>query len=131
MGTQLNSRRWALLDTPAARWLAVAAWMVLIFALSSQSNLPSPDDPWVDFLFKKSAHATVFGILALLWWRALPAAPLRWSWAWLLTALYAISDEFHQSYVANRHPAARDVLIDVCGAALALALLRWWLRRRA
>lgn len=131
METQANSRPWGLLDTLAARWLAVAAWMGLIFFLSSQSSLPSPDDPWLDFLLKKTAHATVFGILALLWWRALTGMRLRWGWAWLLTVLYAVSDEFHQSFVANRHPAARDVLIDACGAAVMLALLWWRLRRGA
>ncbi len=117
------------LDTPLARWLAALAWMALIFALSSQSKLPSPDDPWINFLFKKSAHFTVFGILAVLLWRALPTMPRRSLWAWLLTALYAVSDEFHQVYVASRTPTARDVIIDMCGAATFLALAWWWRRK--
>lgn len=120
-----------LLDSQWARWALLLGWMGLIFALSSQSSLPSPDDPWIDFLFKKTAHFAVFGILAVLFWRVLPATPQSWRWAWLLTVLYAISDEFHQAFVALRHPAARDVVIDSCGAATALLLAWWWLRRRA
>jgi VanZ family protein len=119
-----------ILDTPPARWLALLAWMGLIFYLSSQSKLPSPDDAWLDFLFKKSAHFTAFGILAALFWRALPGGPLLSVWVWLLTVAYACSDEYHQSFVANRHPSARDVLIDACGAATALLLI-WYARRRA
>lgn len=118
-----------ILETPLARWLAAIAWMALIFAFSSQSRLPSPDDPLLDLIFKKSAHFAVFGVLAFLIWRALPASRLIFAWAWLLTVLYAISDEFHQSFVALRHPAARDVLIDACGAATAL-LIVWYVSKR-
>lgn len=131
MNTFLPSRFRRFFDSPWTRWLLLIGWMALIFAFSSQSSLPSPDDPWIDFLFKKSAHFTVFGVLALLWWRVLPVHPASWRWAWLLTVLYAMSDEFHQSFVALRHPAARDVIIDACGAATALALAWWWQRRRA
>ena len=115
-------------NTPLARWVALVGWMAMIFFLSSQSSLPSPDDPWINFLLKKTAHFTVFGILAVLFWRVLPRA--RWAYlvAWALTALYAVSDEYHQSFVALRTPTARDVVIDMCGAATALFVV-WWLIR--
>jgi VanZ family protein len=118
-----------LLETPLARWLAAIGWMALIFAFSSQSQLPSPDDPLLDLIFKKSAHFAVFGILALLIWRALPPSRLAYVSAWALTALYAVSDEYHQSFVALRHPAARDVIIDACGAAAAL-LIVWFVSKQ-
>ena len=76
-----------LLETPLARWLAAIGWMALIFAFSSQSRLPSPDDPLIDLIFKKSAHFAVFGILACLIWRALPSSRLAYVWAWALTSL--------------------------------------------
>jgi VanZ family protein len=125
-----SSRLPAFLNTPLARWLALLIWMGLIFFLSSQSKLPSPDDAWLDFLFKKSAHFTAFGVLAALFWRVLPTSSWLSLWAWLLTVAYACSDEYHQSFVANRHPSARDVLIDACGAATALLLI-WYTHRRA
>jgi VanZ family protein len=116
-------------DSRLARWLAVGAWMALIFFLSAQSQLPSPDDPWLDFVFKKSAHFAAYAILAFLFWRALPSSGRVWIWSWLLTVLYACSDEIHQSFVENRHPAVRDVMIDACGAATAL-LIVWYVRRQ-
>jgi VanZ family protein len=128
MPEQSAPRLWY--DTPLARWLAVALWMGLIFAFSAQSRLPSAPQPWLDFLFKKSAHFMVFATLAALVWRALEWRPRGWIWAWLLTVIYAISDEWHQSFVANRHPQATDVLIDACGAATAL-LVVWMILRRS
>ena len=116
-------------NTPLARWLAVALWMALIFTFSAQSRLPSAPQPWLDFLFKKSAHFAVFATLAVLLWRAFEWRSRAWIWAWLLTVIYAISDEWHQSFVAGRHPQATDVLIDACGAATAL-LVVWIVLRR-
>jgi VanZ family protein len=116
-------------DTPLARWLAVGLWMGIIFTFSAQSKLPSAPGPWLDFLFKKGAHFTVFGVLAVLIWRALAWRARGWLWAWLLTLLYACSDEWHQSFVAGRHPQATDVIIDACGAATALLVVSLILRR--
>ena len=119
-----------ILDSRIARWLAVAGWMALIFFLSSQPQLPSPPDPWADLIFKKGAHFTVYAVLAVLFRRALP--PGRWIWAlsWVLTVLFAASDEWHQSFVPGRHPQLTDVLIDLCGAATGL-LIFWRNERRA
>lgn len=33
----------------------------------------------------------------------------------VICMLYAISDEFHQSFTDGRSPAVRDVIIDTCG----------------
>jgi VanZ family protein len=40
----------------------------------------------------------------------------------LASAVFAVSDEFHQSFVASRTASPVDVLIDICGALIALAL---------
>ena len=100
---------------------------------------------------RKTAHVTEYAILALLFWRALertrdrreedsktaPRAclgPLPWSWriaalAFVLAALYAITDEYHQSFVPSRTAQSVDVFIDAFGAALGLFALwaagRW------
>jgi len=99
--------------------------MGLIFFLSAQPNLSSGLGTW-DLILRKLAHMTEFGLLWALWLRALrrPVAALA------ITLAYAATDEFHQSFVENRHPAARDVVIDACGAAAALLLI-WYLRSRA
>ena len=125
----VQRRLHTILDSRIARWLAVAGWMALIFFLSSQPQLPSAPDPWADLLFKKGAHFTVYAVLAVLFRRALP--PGRWIWAlsWVLTVLFAASDEWHQSFVPGRHPQLTDVLIDACGATTGL-LIFWWRQRR-
>jgi VanZ family protein len=119
-----------ILDSRAARWLMIAGWMALIFFLSSQPQLPSPPDPLADLIFKKGAHFTVYAILAVLFRRALPPSRSIWSLSWILTVLYAASDEWHQSFVPGRHPQVTDILIDASGAAAGL-LIFWWLRRRS
>jgi VanZ family protein len=37
-------------------------------------------------------------------------------------ALFAVSDEFHQTFVKSRTPSVRDVLLDVGGALLGLLI---------
>jgi len=119
----------------ARYWLPPLAWMGIIYYLSAQSTLPSPPGPLLNTLLKKGAHFGVYAGLAFWWWRALCSArrtsPERLSngavlvLAFILTVLYAASDEFHQSFTPSRHPSPWDVLIDAAGAAAALGLLRW------
>jgi len=46
----------------------------------------------------------------------------RWL-AWFLAVLYAVTDEFHQSFVPGRHPAVFDVLVyDNIGSLISLWL---------
>jgi len=107
-------------------WLPVVAWAGVIFALSAQPNLRFVPDAGVDFLVRKAGHMGVFGILALLLWRAVGATTaLRRPWAWALavTILYAITDELHQGFVAGRHPSPVDVGIDAAGALVAVVVV--------
>jgi len=106
--------------------LAPLALMGLIFFLSAQPNLSSGLGT-LDLIGRKFVHAFLFGLLCFLWWRALapslrPARAL--AAAILLTVLYALSDEYHQTFVEGRSGKPLDVLIDTAGALLAAALLR-------
>jgi len=115
-----SHRRWAL------AWAPVVAWAGLIFLASAQSSLTFVPDAALDFVVRKLGHAAVFGILALLLWRALATTTrLRrpWAWALALTILYAISDELHQGGVSGRYPSPVDVAIDTAGALLAVAIV--------
>jgi VanZ family protein len=67
-GSDTSTRR------TAGLWLPVAAWMALIFWLSSQPDLPHAPDALLDFVLKKGLHAAGFGVLAGLWLRALVPA---------------------------------------------------------
>ena len=122
-----RSGRWAL------AWAPVVAWAGLIFLASAQSDLTFVPDAELDFVVRKLGHAAVFGILALLLWRALATTThLRrpWAWALALTILYAISDELHQGGVSGRYPSPVDVAIDAAGALIAVAVVALLLRRR-
>ena len=112
-------------------WLPAIAWAGLIFAFSAQPDLRFVPDQGLDFLVRKAGHMAVFGILALLLWRAI-ASTTAWRRPWApaltLAVLYAITDELHQGGVIGRHAAAVDVGIDATGALIALAavgIIRW------
>jgi len=83
---------------------------------------------------RKAMHVIEFGILALLWYRA-----LRWRGsggqtgaalvAFLLAAGFAAVDEAHQSFVASRTGTLVDVGWDSAGAAVGL-IGRWAILKR-
>ena len=104
------------------RLIPPLALMGLIFFLSAQSDLSTGLGFW-DLVLRKIAHMTAFGLLALLWWRALPGPRGRAGLvAVVISLLYAVSDEYHQSFVAGRHASALDVGVDAAGIALAYVL---------
>jgi VanZ family protein len=105
--------------------------MGLIFYLSAQPDLTTGLGFW-DLVLRKLAHLSVYALLTLLWWRALaPITRFPLAGAAVIAFLYAISDEYHQSFVAGRHGSPVDVAIDSVGIAAALALARSpWFRRR-
>jgi VanZ family protein len=85
---------------------------------------------------RKCAHVTEYAVLALLLWRAfrnvqvLRTKTLMVFGAVLLgCALFAASDEFHQTFVKSRTPSVRDVLLDVTGALLGLLIGASFARR--
>ncbi len=104
------------------------ALMGLIYFLSAQPDLSSGLGT-IDFVGRKIVHATEYGVLWLLWVRALGYR--RAAVAAAICVLYAGTDEFHQTFVHGRHGTPVDVLIDSTGVAIAWALVRTRRRRRA
>ncbi len=115
------------------KWGALIVWMGLIFFLSNQPTLPGPHNGWLDLILKKSAHAAAYAVLMILWHQALQTLGLRGAKnlivALFLTLLYAISDEWHQTFIPGRHGQLADVLVDLSGALLALILIRRFNRK--
>jgi VanZ family protein len=113
-------------------WLPVLVWAAVIFGFSATPNLRVAQAADVDFVVRKAGHMFVFGVLAVVLWRALASSAVRraMAWSWVLTVAYAASDEFHQSFTAGRHPSPVDVGIDSVGALLFLLALTLWLRIR-
>ena len=91
-----------------------------IFYLSAQPDLPHVGTGWLDLVASWGAHFLLFGVLAILWMRALSSRPHAALMAFTLTALYALTDEFHQAFVPGRHPSVADLVFDMAGAALGL-----------
>lgn len=116
--------------TPASRldpWLPPLVLMGLIFFLSAQPDLSSGLG-LIDLVGRKLIHAAEYALLWLLWWRALRTvlAPERAVPAALLVAVaYAVSDEYHQSFVHGRNGSPLDVAIDALAAGAAALVGRW------
>ena len=116
-------------------WAPPILWAAGIFGLSSISLPPKPPLlPGLD----KIAHAGLYATLAYLLFRALfrerGLRPWRAAaWAFLLTALYGVTDEFHQQFVPGRFPGADDLVADTLGGLCAVLIdrtrQRWTSRR--
>ena len=88
---------------------------------------------------RKTAHMIEYGILCFLWFEALggfaPVGPdssgsdaesglIRGlGIPFLITVVYASTDEFHQRFVAGRTGKPADVLIDASGALIVCVIL--------
>lgn len=136
-------------------------WLGVVFSASSDSGSFQRSSryigPLVRWLFphlsdemvgtivtgvRKGAHVAEYAVLAWLFWRVVRKPvrhdPRPWSWphaagAVLFVALYATTDEIHQTFVPHRYGSVKDVLLDTAGGALGMlvlwAVLRW--RRRS
>ena len=128
------------------RWLPAILWMGFIFFLSHQEagsssqlsqgitrtlfNIINSVLPWLDleldffhFIVRKGAHFSAYLILGLLLSHALkPGDRKAYYSILLLCVLYAMSDEFHQTFVSGRSGELRDVLIDSTGSLTGILL---------
>lgn len=102
-------------------WIPALLMMSVIFWFSSQPASDLPDFDWADTIIKKGAHMCSYALLAWSYWSAMRFQPDSRRLAWLLAILYAITDEYHQSFVTGRFPSAFDVLVfDNLGALISL-----------
>ncbi len=138
-------------NNQALAWLAVAAWMVVIFLFSAQNDTQSGDtsglvvrwflsliypgfegfsperqtallEVW-HTVIRKGAHFTEYAVLAMLVANALRiCGKLRWFLPVVISAAYAVTDEIHQYFVPGRACRLLDVGIDTCGAIFGTAV---------
>lgn len=129
-------------------WLPVIVWMGIIFLLSERHSVTVSPEYFLNFLFFKTLHIIEYATLFVLTFRASShtggksmqnTAYVR---AYIITVLYAMTDEMHQQFVPSRQAAPRDVIIDAIGAGLAWyylstqlpkapEILRSWAKRLA
>src|SRR5438876_8177841 len=137
-------------------WMPAIIWMTVIFLGSTDmlsaehtSRFLVPFLRWLDpqislaalaaiqTVIRKLGHLTEYAILAMLLWRALRSGT-RWQMkmsilflvAALASAIFAASDEFHQSFVPSRTASPTDVMIDICGALVGLLACSMFAKRR-
>lgn len=131
-----------------AYWLPPVVWMGVILWLGSGGFSATETGfilgPFLFWLFplatpgeiaawhgalRKLAHVTVYGILALLWYRALTrgtaiGASRAAIVSLAISLLWAGVDETRQTFLSSRTGTARDVVIDGAGASAALVVRR-------
>ncbi|MDX1764134.1 MAG: VanZ family protein [bacterium] len=108
------------LVTVALNLLPPLSYASLIFYLSSQSFDGIPLKGGSD----KVIHLVVFAGLGYLIIRAFYKngwTSGKYAWAIILVALYGISDEIHQYWVAGRQFSIYDMIADALGGVLAAA----------
>ena len=101
----------------ARLWLPVLVWAAVIFAFSSVPDLGTGLGGW-DLALRKLAHAAEYAVLGALLVRATGRSGL----AFALGALYATSDEIHQTFVSGRMGSPVDVAIDAIGVACGVVI---------
>ena len=137
-------------------WVPVLVWLVVTFigstnvmSVKQTSRFIVPFLLWLKpgmthettweiiWVTRHCAHVVEYMVLALLLWRA-----LRWGTSvsmqmstlcgviLLGCALFAASDEYHQTFVKSRTPSVRDVLLDVGGASLGVLIAASFANRR-
>jgi VanZ family protein len=132
-----------------SHYLPLLAWLAFISFASSDnfnagntSRIIGPLILWlfpntspetlavVHFITRKIAHFTEYAILAFLAARAFLTEPRKAiSSRWFLICVtlivvYALVDEYHQSFVPSRTASIFDSLIDMAGGLTALLIVR-------
>ena len=113
------------------KWIPALCMMGVIFWFSAHTEAQLPNFSWADTLVKKSGHVIGYAMLTYTYWYALGMDKNKRWLAWLLAILYAMTDEYHQTYSAGRHPSIFDVMIfDDLGALLSLWLATRYVNRK-
>jgi len=109
-------------------FIPILLWAGLIFFFSHQPGLASGLPNFWDFILRKTAHIFEYTVLTFLLIRNLEERNLEFKKVLILSAvlatLFAISDEYHQTFIVAREGKISDVGIDVLGIAIA-NLLSW------
>jgi VanZ family protein len=100
---------------------------LLIIIISSIPYLGKPEFGLLKF--DKVIHFIEYAVFAVLIFRSfsnISFLPSRRYVLWLslfFLALFALFDEYYQSYIPGRNPDIIDLVFDICGATLIIILL--------
>jgi VanZ family protein len=134
-----------------SRYLPLLLWMGFIslastseFSGESTSRIVRPLVLWffpntseetvalIHFIVRKVAHFAEYAVMGFLAARAFTTSShdlinSRWFvLAFVLIAVYALLDEYHQGYVPSRTASVYDSMIDTAGGLVALLAYKRW-----
>ncbi len=111
-------------------WFPVLVWAGIIFWFSSIPDLKSGLEQ--DFIFRKIAHILEFAILTFLLIRGLSKERISIKriviYSFIFAIFYALTDEYHQSFVWGRQGSLKDVGID--GIGIFLMAILWYYKNK-
>jgi len=111
----------AILKLTATKTPAPRVTVTMTAAGQKATSTPTPPPP-ARFVFPKLDYLKVGHVIGYFWLglTVLYALGLQTRWspvqAVIICALYAVSDEFHQTFSPGRTASARDVLLDTLAA---------------
>ncbi|MBN2319847.1 MAG: VanZ family protein [Acidobacteria bacterium] len=115
------------------RWGPAILMMGFIFIASSTAGSDIPDFGVMNYFAMKGGHLLGYALLGAACFHALflqrTLTISRFLTVGILVFLYAISDEWHQSYTPGRHPSLPDICIDTAGGFLGMACLHFVRKR--
>ena len=125
-----------------SRYLPLVIWLAFIsyassdsFNASNTSRIIGPLVLWlfpntspetmatIHFITRKIAHFTEYAILGFLAARAFQPWPRWFLISVALVVVYALIDEYHQSFVPSRTASVFDSMIDMAGGITALIFI--------
>jgi VanZ family protein len=109
-------------------WFPVLIWAGFIFWLSSIPNLKSGLEQ--DFILRKIAHILEYAILTFLFLRALTKENLSIGKivisSIVFSLFYALTDEYHQTFIFGREGSLGDVGINSIGILITAGI--WYIK---
>jgi len=101
--------------------------MAVIYALSNQPDLHSELELFWDLVFRKIAHMAEYFVLTYLLFKAVSSDTISnksaINMSFSVAFLYAVTDEWHQTFIGGRTGSWVDVGIDTLGTLMMAGFL--------
>lgn len=100
-------------------------WMGIIFYFSGRPTTGIGDNETQRFFILKSFHLIEYALLTILLFLGFR----KYKNSILFAYLYAISDEYHQTFIPGRTGRIRDTFIDLLGIFLGAYIIKIFLKK--